>query len=154
MKDKLKLIESNKLMNGRLIISVISILVALYALLYDWYDLFWFKIFQSCCTVVTYQIYTVVDERFFEMFLQPIKITLNIRLYRLYPFPASRFVLIICVLTYFALMGLLTLYLFFVESGIFFVGIVRDKAGLDPDSQLYISSTLKRFACSNFPHKK
>ena len=42
MKDKLKLIESNKLMNGRLAISLLSIFVALFALLYDWYDLHFF----------------------------------------------------------------------------------------------------------------
>jgi signal peptidase complex subunit 2 len=99
MKDKLKLIESNKLMNGRLAISLLSIFVALFALLYDW----------------------------------------------LHPFPASRSVLISCVLTYFTLMGVLTLYLFYVERGIFFVGIVRDPTGLDPESILSVSSNLKRF---------
>uniref|UniRef100_U5ESF7 Signal peptidase complex subunit 2 n=1 Tax=Corethrella appendiculata TaxID=1370023 RepID=U5ESF7_9DIPT len=43
-----------------------------------------------------------------------------------YSFPTSRPVLIICVCSYFFLMGVLTLYTTFVEKGIFAVGIEED----------------------------
>jgi len=43
-----------------------------------------------------------------------------------FPFPQSREVLIICVCSYFVLMGVLTLYTTFIEKGIFAVAVQED----------------------------
>ncbi|RWS07583.1 signal peptidase complex: subunit SPC25-like protein [Dinothrombium tinctorium] len=61
------------------------------------------------------------------------------------PFPASKFVLITCVLTYFALMGVLTLYTTFIEKGIFLVAKHTDPIGMDPTKVFTVTSVLKRF---------
>lgn len=45
-----------------------------------------------------------------------------------FPFPQSRQVLIVCVCSYFVLMGVLTLYTTFIEKGIFAVAVQDDGA--------------------------
>jgi signal peptidase complex subunit 2 len=63
----------------------------------------------------------------------------------LHPFPASRSVLISCVVGYFILMAVLTVYTTFVEKGIFLVTLNKDPTGIDPTSTWTVSSCLKRF---------
>lgn len=62
-----------------------------------------------------------------------------------YPFPKSRDVLIICAVSYFILMGVLQLYLWVVEKGIFCVVVDRDPSGKIPDTKWTFSSKIKKY---------
>jgi len=61
------------------------------------------------------------------------------------PFPTSRPVLIACVLAYFVLMIILTIYTTMVEKGIFLKAVNRDPTGSEKDRVWTVSSCLKRF---------
>lgn len=51
----------------------------------------------------------------------------------IHPFPDSKPVLIICVISYFILMSILTAYTTLIEKGIFLRAINRDPTGVDKD---------------------
>ncbi|XP_065206023.1 signal peptidase complex subunit 2 [Planococcus citri] len=63
----------------------------------------------------------------------------------LYPFPLSKPYLIYCVVFYFFMMGVLTLYVTYVEKGIFVTVVQRDPSGFDPDIVWEASSTLEKY---------
>lgn len=73
--------ENFVMIDNRLAISSIAVIIALYALVWDYFN----------------------------------------------PFPASRPVLLFCVILYFIMMGVLTVYTAFVEKGIFLKGNKKDK---------------------------
>lgn len=52
--------------------------------------------------------------------------------------------LIYCVVFYFVMMGVLTLYVAYVEKGIFVVIVQRDPTGFDPDIVWEASSSLEK----------
>ncbi|OQR77726.1 putative signal peptidase complex subunit 2-like [Tropilaelaps mercedesae] len=62
-----------------------------------------------------------------------------------HPFPESRPVLVACVLSYFLLMGILTLYTNYYEKGIFVVAKQKDEVGLEAAKVFTIRSFLERF---------
>lgn len=63
----------------------------------------------------------------------------------LHPFPASKWVLLFCVVSYFILMTILTGFMTFIEKNIILLASQRETSGLDPDSSWKIQTTLKRF---------
>ncbi|MCL4126484.1 UNVERIFIED_CONTAM: hypothetical protein GTU68_062964 [Idotea baltica] len=67
----------------------------------------------------------------------------------LYPFPLSRTVLCICVVSYFLMMGILSWYTSYVEQGIFCTTLNKDPAGFEPVDVWNAMSSLKR--CANDP---
>lgn len=62
----------------------------------------------------------------------------------IYTFPTSRPILIVCVSTYFVLMGILTVYTTYVEKGIFAVAIQSDING-NAQKKWTASSDMKKY---------
>lgn len=63
----------------------------------------------------------------------------------LYPFPLSRPILITCVLSYFTLMTVLTIFTTFFEKNYIMFAVQKDEAGVGPDNYWRLHSTLKRY---------
>ncbi|KAK4026274.1 probable signal peptidase complex subunit 2 [Daphnia magna] len=63
----------------------------------------------------------------------------------LHPFPQSKIVLLVCVLGYFLLMGVLTLYTTHKEKGIFVSAYQKDSAGGDAVNSWEASSSLNKY---------
>ncbi|XP_074621307.1 signal peptidase complex subunit 2-like [Acropora palmata] len=63
----------------------------------------------------------------------------------LFPFPVSRSILIFCVFSYFTLMTALTIFTTFIEKNYILFAIQKDEAGVSPDNNWRLSSTLKRY---------
>lgn len=99
MKENYGLVESFRLIDGRLGLCSLAVSFSLFALLWDY----------------------------------------------LYPFPASKTVLIVCVACYFILTGVISVYLLYIEGGVFYVGLEKDKAGIDPDDRWTLQSSLRKF---------
>nr|XP_058958202.1 signal peptidase complex subunit 2-like [Pocillopora verrucosa] len=63
----------------------------------------------------------------------------------LYPFPVSWPILITCVLSYFFLMTVLTIFTTFVEKNYIMFAVQKSEAGVGPDHYWRLHSTLKRY---------
>lgn len=63
----------------------------------------------------------------------------------LYPFPQSKPVLIICVSTYFLMMGILTMYTSYLEKGIFVRAVQKDSRNPGKEHLWEASSYMKKY---------
>jgi len=63
----------------------------------------------------------------------------------LYPFPASRNVIIFCVVSYAFLMGVLTIYMNYCEKSIFLIAHEKDPIGTEPDVVWTLSSSMLKY---------
>lgn len=89
--------------------------------------------------------YTLMDRRLYLSFVACCFSLFALIYDWMNPFPKSRTVLIVCVLSYFILIGILTLYMQFIESGKFFAGKLVDRLGLEPGSKIVLNSKLKKY---------
>ncbi|KAL5484510.1 hypothetical protein EMCRGX_G021023 [Ephydatia muelleri] len=64
----------------------------------------------------------------------------------IFPFPQSKSILLICSVSYFILMGVLSMFMMYKEKNTFYVGLEKDPAGVSPDNVWRWGSSIPRFS--------